>query len=65
MTEEKPDINSQFVREREVEFRFDPRIPGHVIKKVLTALADYYRACGGAGFDLSFSYERPKKRGAE
>ena len=34
--------------------QFDPSFSPDDVKAVLTALADYYRACGGAGLELDF-----------
>jgi hypothetical protein len=36
---------------------FDPRVPPLKVKSVITALADFYRACGGVGFEVGFDLE--------
>jgi CheY-like chemotaxis protein len=36
---------------------FDPRLKPGQITEVLTALADYYRACGGVGFQIEFELD--------
>ena len=37
--------------------RFDPELSAEQIKAALTALADYYRACGGVGLEVEFEME--------
>ncbi len=38
--------------EPDFEVHFDPSFAPAEVKDLLTAFADYYRACGGAGFEL-------------
>ena len=38
--------------EADFDIRFDPSFAPEEVKDLLTAFADYYRACGGAGFEL-------------
>ena len=38
---------------------FDPSLSPSVIQSTLSALADYYRACGGVGFEIDFGVEQP------
>jgi DNA-binding winged helix-turn-helix (wHTH) protein len=38
--------------EADFEIHFDPDFAPQEVKEILTALADYYRACGGAGLAL-------------
>lgn len=39
------------------EIVFSPNISKEEIYKILQALSDYYRACGGVGFQYSFDIE--------
>lgn len=39
--------------EPDFDIHFDPSFAPEEVKDLLTALADYYRACGGAGFELN------------
>lgn len=41
---------------------FDSRFSPDEVKSLLTALADYYRACGGAGFELDFELQEASVR---
>jgi hypothetical protein len=36
---------------------FDPTLSPEQIRLTLHALADYYRACGGVGFEVDFAFE--------
>lgn len=38
--------------ESDFDVHFDPSFAPEEVKDLLTAFADYYRACGGAGFEL-------------
>lgn len=46
LSEKPPDPAPDF------DIHFDPAFEPEEVKEILTALADYYRACGGAGFEL-------------
>ena len=37
--------------------KFDPELSGAQVKGTLAALADYYRSCGGIGFEVEFGVE--------
>lgn len=39
------------------EIQFDPDFSPDEVKDLLTALSDYYRGCGGVGFELNFETE--------
>jgi hypothetical protein len=36
---------------------FSPEVSPQQVKAILEALADYYRACGGVGFEVEFELE--------
>ena len=40
-----------------ISIAFDPSFSPDEVKGILTALADYYRACGGAGLELDFDLQ--------
>ncbi len=40
------------------EISFDPSLTDDQIVETLSALADYYRACGGVGFEVDFAMGR-------
>ena len=44
------------------EVRFAPELSGAEVEAVLTALGDYFRACGGAGLRVDFGFEEAKAR---
>jgi hypothetical protein len=52
----KPGATSQF------EIVFPPDFPAPDVKEVLTAFADYFRACGGIGLTADFEGEQVKVR---
>jgi transcriptional regulator with XRE-family HTH domain len=39
--------------ESDFDIHFDPQFAPEEVKDILTALANYYRSCGGAGFELN------------
>lgn len=39
------------------DITFSPELAPQQIKAMLEALADYYRACGGVGFEVEFELE--------
>jgi len=39
------------------EITFDHKLPAKTVAGVLTALANYYRACGGVGLEVEFDFE--------
>lgn len=45
---------SRFSIPETFEICFSPDLTGDQIKSCLESLADYYRACGGAGFQSDF-----------
>lgn len=45
------------VRDQDFDIHFDPGFSADEVKKILTALATYYRACGGVGFEVHFQRE--------
>ena len=44
------------------EIGFDPELSEAQVKGVFTALADYYRACGGVGLSVEFEYAEAQVR---
>jgi hypothetical protein len=55
MPEERP--RNQLTRSSNFSIIFDPVLSPDQIKGTLTALADYYRACGGLGLEIDFEVE--------
>jgi transcriptional regulator with XRE-family HTH domain len=43
--------------EPDFDIHFSPEFSPDEVKGILTALANYYRACGGAGFEVNFQLE--------
>jgi hypothetical protein len=46
----------------DVSIAFDPSFSPEDVKGLLTALSDYYRACGGAGLELDFETQEASAR---
>jgi hypothetical protein len=46
----------------DLEIAFDPAFSPDEVKGILTALADYYRGCGGAGFEVEGHFEEARVR---
>jgi hypothetical protein len=42
---------------RDFSITFSPDLTPHQIRATLEALADYYRVCGGVGFEIDFETE--------
>lgn len=42
----------------DLSITFDPNLSAKQVKATLQALADYYRACGGLGFQIDFEFEQ-------
>lgn len=51
--DQEPTVEGKPEPEPDFEVHFDPAFEPEEIKDILTALADYYRAVGGAGLELS------------
>lgn len=43
-------MSRKLIQERILKVQFDPQLTAEQVEKTLTALADYFRACGGIGF---------------
>lgn len=43
--------------EADFDIHFDPAFEPADVKELITALANYYRACGGAGFELDIEHQ--------
>jgi TIR domain len=61
-TTTKLDIQSQHYGVSSADFciSFDPDLSPEQIRSTLQALADYYRACGGVGFEIDFELEEAR-----
>jgi transcriptional regulator with XRE-family HTH domain len=51
------DIQEKLEAEADFEVQFDPEFDPSDVKYILTALADYYRASGGAGFEIDLEMQ--------
>jgi DNA-binding winged helix-turn-helix (wHTH) protein len=49
-----PTADVQVEAEANITIQFDPDFAPKEVTEILAAFADYYRACGGAGFEIDF-----------
>jgi hypothetical protein len=56
------DSQAAFAEGADFSIAFDPSFSPDEVKGILTALADYYRACGGAGLELDFDLQEASVR---
>jgi small subunit ribosomal protein S21 len=52
LADKSPVLDRAALAAPDLDLHFDPAFEPAEVKDVLAALADYYRACGGAGFKI-------------